>query len=137
MTVDVRAQSSRTISTRLRSDLITHLPQLRRVLLEQRQFRIDQVRELVDEAATTAVAIGAGEPEPVDASADSARTEVSMVIAAAARRALDDIEAALDRIAGGTFGYCEDCDDPIPLDRILALPQAGMCMKCQRRAERR
>jgi DnaK suppressor protein len=42
------------------------------------------------------------------------------------------IEAALDRIAHGTYGICAVCGDPIGEERLDVLPQTPMCRDCAR-----
>jgi len=42
-----------------------------------------------------------------------------------------DIDAALLRIAHGSFGVCTECDEPIDLKRLQALPTAKRCQRCQ------
>jgi DnaK suppressor protein len=39
--------------------------------------------------------------------------------------------AALERILDGTFGYCEDCGDPIAALRLDADPAVALCRSCQ------
>lgn len=41
------------------------------------------------------------------------------------------IEEALDRIEAGSFGECSNCDEPINLKRIQAVPWAKLCLACQ------
>ncbi len=41
------------------------------------------------------------------------------------------IEEALDRIEDGSFGECSNCDEPINLKRIQAVPWAKLCLACQ------
>ncbi len=43
---------------------------------------------------------------------------------------LSDIDIALDKIAKGTYGKCENCDKEMPLTRLLALPEARLCFDC-------
>jgi RNA polymerase-binding protein DksA len=50
---------------------------------------------------------------------------------------LADIDAALRRIEGGTFGVCTDCGNQIPEERLEARPWATLCIECQRKRERR
>lgn len=50
---------------------------------------------------------------------------------------LRGIEAALARIAEGTYGRCVDCGTNIPLPRLRAAPQAERCIACQDSFERR
>ena len=43
---------------------------------------------------------------------------------------LKAIEAALDRVAAGTFGTCAKCGHPIAPARIAAVPHAALCEDC-------
>ena len=38
------------------------------------------------------------------------------------RHKLQEIEFALSRIESGTFGFCEETEEPIEKDRLLAIP---------------
>jgi RNA polymerase-binding transcription factor len=49
---------------------------------------------------------------------------------------LGAIDAALQRIEAGTFGICERCGNPIPAERLDALPWATLCIDCKRKQER-
>ncbi len=46
------------------------------------------------------------------------------------------IDAALKRIADGSFGLCVDCGVSIPAARLHANPAAMRCVDCQTKAER-
>jgi DnaK suppressor protein len=46
------------------------------------------------------------------------------------RQALADIEAALRRLADGTYGRCEQCGRPIGTALLSARPQARYCGAC-------
>jgi DnaK suppressor protein len=46
------------------------------------------------------------------------------------------IDAALLRIADGSYGVCEVCDRPIDLPRLEAAPEACRCIDCQTLYER-
>jgi len=56
----------------------------------------------------------------------------AMAQATQARRELESrqIRAALKRIKGGEFGYCEDCGEEIPEARLNLSPTAGRCVSC-------
>ena len=43
---------------------------------------------------------------------------------------LEAIDAALDRIAAGTFGACAKCGEPISPARLAAVPHAALCEEC-------
>lgn len=49
---------------------------------------------------------------------------------------LDEIDAAQVRLEAGTYGTCEGCRRPIPLERLRAVPTARYCVACQHREER-
>jgi RNA polymerase-binding protein DksA len=49
--------------------------------------------------------------------------------------ALDQINYALDRLASGTFGFCEACEQAIAAERLKALPFANLCIDCKRQQE--
>jgi RNA polymerase-binding transcription factor DksA len=88
-------------------------------LLEQRGFRIDQLRLLL----ITRVR------------ASRSSREVTATLLAGARSALRDVNAALERLDDGTFGHCTACECRLPIERLEVLPQVAMCMACQRAAE--
>jgi RNA polymerase-binding transcription factor len=48
----------------------------------------------------------------------------------ATRGILEDVNAALDRIAAGTFGQCEMCGAPIAEERLKAIPYTPHCLRC-------
>jgi DnaK suppressor protein len=52
---------------------------------------------------------------------------------AATRHSLERITGALRRIADGTYGRCEKCDTPIPVERLEVLPHARFCVPCQQK----
>jgi len=45
------------------------------------------------------------------------------------------IEEALRRLASGSYGFCEDCGEPIDEARLHVAPYAPCCVKCQRHRE--
>lgn len=53
------------------------------------------------------------------------------------RKHLRKIEAALDRIDAGTYGYCLETGEPIGLRRLLVRPTAEYCLEVQETHERR
>lgn len=46
------------------------------------------------------------------------------------------IDGALVRLKDGSYGRCEDCDQPIAVARLEAEPTASRCIACQERYER-
>lgn len=58
----------------------------------------------------------------------------AMAQAASRRRQarLARIDAALRRIDSGEYGYCLDCGEDLPSDRLEADPTATLCVSCAR-----
>ncbi len=51
--------------------------------------------------------------------------------------ALREVEAALERVAGGTYGLCADCGEAIQPERLAVQPTAGHCLACQTLLEKK
>lgn len=65
--------------------------------------------------------------------ADSAQVAAeqgeSRVLASQLREQLDDVEAAITRLAQGTYGVCEACGEPIGDARLEAMPATRWCIQ--------
>ena len=88
------------------------------MLDEQRQFRVEQIAEHSLRAALC----------PVETPAEH---EVNGLVMRGAICALADIEAALGRIANGTYGHCVLCLQEISVERLEVLPHAATCLRCE------
>lgn len=53
------------------------------------------------------------------------------------KKLIDKIDAALDRLAQGTYGWCEETGEPIGLGRLLLRPTATLCIEAKQRQEQR
>lgn len=113
-----------------RDDLLAErLPALRAALESQRDFRREQLARLdVPEWSGSTSTAPAGVQGPADDTTVSC--EVRALVEAGARRALDDIELALDRIRTGGYGRCRACDVDIALAVIEAIPRTTLCLRC-------
>lgn len=64
-----------------------------------------------------------------EASADG-RSGPLLRRAVAARRALEDVEEALARLAAGRYGQCEQCGSPVPDGLLALIPEIRYCPRC-------
>ena len=85
-----------------------------RVQLEDQRADCVRQRELAVTEASTSV------PDPV-----------TLGRATRLLRTIDEIDAALNRIADGSFGRCTHCGTDIPLERLELRPFAACCVACQ------
>jgi len=74
---------------------------------------------------------------PADVASDLYARELALLTDLSLRDAVADIDAALTRLANGTYGTCMDCGVDIPHERLEVRPQATRCLGCQIRDERR
>ncbi len=89
--------------------------------------------ELVDPGRDSAERLGAGSDDAVEAIGNELDEGMEQDLQAS----LDEVDAALQRLVAGTYGTCVDCGQPIPDQRLTALPASARCIECQSTAERR
>ena len=114
-----------TMTRRLRVELEAQRENLRREIEEQGgdpdhdEAAIDVERGFADSAHSTA---------------ERARL---LSVMKALRANLRWVDRALRKMELGTYGTCERCGRPIPLERLEALPWAILCIDCKRAGEGR
>jgi DnaK suppressor protein len=69
------------------------------------------------------------EHDPEGATIGFERAQLSALLLQAEESA-DSAARALDRIDSGTFGTCQICGRPIPLERLTARPSSTTCVEC-------
>ncbi len=111
------------------------------VMLEY--FRLKLLRwqaELLQESNETlaSLQVDGGMQEPDLADRASAETDRALELRTRdrERKLLSKIQAALQRIDDGSYGYCEQTGDPIGVKRLEARPIATMSLEAQERHER-
>lgn len=96
--------------------------------------------ELLKETEDTLESLqdGGGLQEPDLADRATAEMERSLELRTRdrARKLISKIDSALQRIDDGTYGYCEETDEPISLKRLEARPIATLSVEAQERHER-
>jgi DnaK suppressor protein len=104
---------------------------LRRLLEEERSQLLNELNHF---QAITYDDVSAG-----NHLADSGTTAYDQASDLALRRQIERrlqrIEHALKKFATNTYGYCENCGEPIDFARLKALPDARFCLRCQRQRE--
>jgi RNA polymerase-binding protein DksA len=108
-----------------------------RTALEEQRARLqERLRELEAEGRTLAIDEGE-ESGPGGQSADVATNlvehEIGLTLEHSLARQVEEIEAALGRLADGSYGRCEQCGGAIGIDRLRALPWTRYCIQCARR----
>lgn len=76
------------------------------------------------------------EPDLTDRATTETNRALELRTRDRARKLISKIDAALDRIETGAYGYCEETGDPIGLPRLEARPIATFTIEAQERHER-
>ncbi len=61
----------------------------------------------------------------------SVEQDVNVTTASVRSRMLRQIDYALERVAGGTYGECQSCGEEISPNRLKAIPWAEYCLNCE------
>jgi DnaK suppressor protein len=105
----------------------------RRAQLEERwRSRLDRVTMLSLAYHDETDSARTGRAAETGAGSGRARQLARQVVAE--RQALAEIEAALDRIAAGQYGWCEQCGRAVAAAVLAVQPEARFCAACGRAA---
>jgi DnaK suppressor protein len=113
---------------------------------EQRLFQIlaDEKHKVIDEIAhmtdsdihdVRAVLDTGGDEVDLSVLIDQNK-EVEWALMNTYNDRLKAIEEAMSRLAEGAYGFCQNCDQPLPEKRLAALPFAQYCIQCQKEKEK-
>lgn len=117
-----------------KSELTAMRKQLEADLAKQRQLVAeaeDAVTSLIRDGGE-----GAGDDQ-ADAGTKTFEREHELSLLYNAQMLLEQTERALQRLADGAYGTCEDCGGPIGKHRLQYMPRATLCRACKEREDRR
>jgi RNA polymerase-binding protein DksA len=100
---------------------------IREDLLARRRALIEQVAHVEDDLHWLDTNV---EPEMVEEGQEETMARLLTRLNDHDRSEVDEIDRALDRISGGTYGVCTVCGKRIPVRRLEALPTADRCVGC-------
>lgn len=103
------------------------LEKLQRVLLNRQTEIIDKIgKEEISEEATGE--LSTYDNHPGDQATELYDKERTLTFQMHAEAELEDINEALHALDDGTYGICRVCSEPIPYERLLALPTTDTCV---------
>jgi DnaK suppressor protein len=76
-------------------------------------------------------------PDPADRASSETDRAIELRAGDRQRKLIAKIDAALQRIEDGAYGYCEQTGEPISLKRLEARPIATLSIEAQEQHERR
>ena len=105
----------------------------RKILLKERERIIGDVKQM-DESSKE---MGTDGIQDIgDEAATIYNKQILLTLNENERMRLRELDEALDRIGGGTYGVCEECGEPVGLKRLEVRPVAKYCVPCLTKLER-
>lgn len=74
-------------------------------------------------------------PDPTDRASLESNRNFELRIRDRGRKLVTKIGEALRRIEDGTYGMCEECEEPIGVERLKARPVTTLCIDCKNAQE--
>ncbi|MFL2771866.1 MAG: RNA polymerase-binding protein DksA [Rhodospirillaceae bacterium] len=99
-------------------------------------WRGDLLKEAEDTLESLQDGGGLQEPDLTDRASAEMERSLELRTRDRARKLISKIDSALQRLEDGTYGYCEETDEPISLKRLEARPIATLSLEAQERHER-
>jgi DnaK suppressor protein len=104
-------------------------------MLEQRLRALESAAP--PQAAEGELPVSEVESSPLDRATARLLNDLSREAAGHHAAEMQVLRHALAKFEDGSYGLCEMCGQPIGESRLLARPEARLCIACQTRAERR
>ncbi len=98
---------------------------------DYRELLVAQWRTQLDDVTRLSIDVESQREGDQAGGGATEQARIAVRLLAAARRQLEETEAALARLDTGLYGICDGCRLPIPPARLEALPAARLCVSCQ------
>jgi RNA polymerase-binding transcription factor DksA len=112
----------------------------RGLLEDERQrlerLRTEQLENLQHSEMDRSGELSSFDQHPGDLGTDTFEREKDLSIVEQLEAELEDVERAMRRVEDGTYGRCEVDGEPIPDERLEALPAARFCVRHQSEVDR-
>lgn len=106
-------------------------------LLELRSRVLGAAQDIVEgDVDDGELSSAGGDQHLADHASEMVDREVDESLEENAEELVRDIDRALAKIDEGTYGTCERCGQPIPEERLDAVPYATLCLSCRQLEER-
>src|SRR3989338_1155107 len=117
------------------------IKQFRQLLITERVKLADEIKSIAEDTSKSpreaSGDLSAYTIHMADMAADTYERELSMNIVSSEQEILYQIDDALKRLEDGSFGVCQQCNQPILMSRLKAVPYASLCISCQRVKEQK
>lgn len=131
-TAPVKPTAKRPAAKKSAIKSVTFKKDMTRILLGEKSKIVQEVsNKIKDEANTSKSKTG----DIYDIASSERERELSLTLGDRDRGKLPEIEDALERLEDGSYGECEECEEPIAQNRLRILPFTRVCVECQSKLE--
>ncbi len=122
----------------LKKDLVV----FKKLLIKKKADIVDGIKHIADDTLKKSQKEASGDISGytyhmADVATDTYDREFSLGLASNDRELLYELDDAFKKLEDGTFGVCEGCKCLITKARLTALPYTRLCVKCQKKKEKR
>lgn len=115
--------------------------ELKQLLEQKREALFSQIRHLENNSLNKSPREASGDLSAypfhmADVGTDDFERELALDLAVSEQKMLYEVNEALRRLQKEDFGLCEQCQKPIGRKRLLAIPYARLCIKCEEEKEK-
>ncbi len=111
------------------------LEKIKRLLIEEKQRILSKLAKNKEEEKNNRDRQAVG--DEVDQAVALEEEKLRSTLSSLEIQKLRSIDSALRRIEEGTYGYCQECGEPIEEGRLMAKPFAVLCVRCKEEKERK
>jgi DnaK suppressor protein len=108
------------------------LAYFRKKLLDWKKQILSEMQETIDQMPGVL-----SSADSIDVACNAVSQSIELRTRDRERKLIHKIDEALQRIADGSYGYCEETGNPISLKRLDARPIATLSIEAQERHERK
>ena len=110
------------------------LARYRKLLMEEKQRILNNAKN----ALKNELAISSDDlADETDLAASEVNQNLVFKLRDRERLLLAKIDEAMERIENGSFGACNECEEPIEVRRLEARPMSDLCVACKEKQEHR
>ena len=120
------------MNTHARGMTEARFDELRRMLEERRDEIAGAVKDKIRDVRADATRSGGYRPTNLNGMPEAdIHEDIEFALLQMKTETLTKINAALERLEEGTYGYCYECGEEIAGQRLRALPFAARCRDCE------
>ncbi len=98
-------------------------------------IREDLLMEIKSKNSEAAQLIDEGVADIADQGLTDNLKELLHLLSDSKREEILSIDEALERLGGGSYGVCLECQEPIDIERLEVQPHTRFCVSCKAKAE--